>query len=60
MLNNVLLRTKNKKIKKNCLTFFIGKSCFSDYGSQNCLIFQSLYDILNKLTGTERIMGWKS
>ena len=55
-----VIENKKQKNKKHCLIFFIGKNCVGNHGSQNYLIVQLLYDFLNKLTGTKRIMGWKS
>lgn len=47
LLNNVLLKNKEKvkKLETFDLSFFIGKSYFTEDGSQNYLIFQSIYKL---------------
>ena len=42
------------------LRFFIGKSYFSDKGSQNYMIFQPVNNILKWLTDTKKIVALES
>ena len=43
-----------KKIEKPqtfALSYFIGRRCFENDGSQNCFIFQPIYNTFKKPTG---------
>ena len=51
---------KKVKLQKYDSSIFIGQSYFVYNGAQNYLIFQRLYYILKRLTGTGKIVSWKS
>ena len=41
-------------------SYFQSKNHFEDYGTQNCLVFQSLYRYFKKIGNTDYISSWKS
>ena len=48
------------KLQTYDLSFFIGQRYFNSEGSQNYLIFQTLYYTLKRLGNIEKVVSWKS
>ena len=60
MLNKELskMRKNIEKLQTFDLRYFLSRILFVDDGLQNHLIFQLLYDTLNRLTDTETFIAW--
>ena len=54
------LQDKVENLQTYDSSLFIRQSYFFSDGAQLCLIFQTLYYILNRLGNTEKIVSWKS
>ena len=48
------------KLKTFDSSYFIGKSNFGEDGTQNYLVFQSMYRYFKMTTNTDYISSWKS
>ena len=55
----VLVKNEFKKLKTFDSSYFIGKNCFEEDGSQNYLVFQPIIRYL-KIINTKYISSWKS
>ena len=57
----LLVENELKKLKTFGLSFLRGKNYFvGDDGTQNYLVFQSMYKYFNKIDSNDRISAWKS
>ena len=54
---NLLVENELKKVKTLDLSYFIGKSHFEEYGSQNYLVFQPINRDFKLITNTKYILN---
>ena len=57
---HLLVENELNKLKTFDSSYFISKSHFEEYGTQNCLLFQLINKYFIVITNTEHISLWKS
>ena len=57
---HLLVENELNKLKTFNSSYFIGKSHFGKDGTQNYLVFQSMYRYFKMITNTDYISSWKS
>ena len=57
---HLLVENELNKLKTFDSGYFIGKSHFGEYGTQNYLVFQQMYRYFKMITNTDYISSWKS
>ena len=56
----LVVENELNKLKTFDSSYFLGKSHFKDYGTQNHLVFQTLNKYFKVITNTDHITSWKS
>ena len=56
---HLLVEIELKKLKTFDSSYFIGKSHFEEDGTQNYLVFQSMYRYFKRIGNTDCILSWK-
>ena len=57
---DLLVENELNKLKTFYFSYFIGKSHFGEDGTQNYLVFQTMYKYFKMITNTDYISSWKS
>ena len=57
---HLLVKDELRKLKTSDFRYFIGKSHFEEDGTQNFLVFQSMYTYFKTITNADYISSWKS
>ena len=57
---HLLVENKLNKLKTFDMSYFIGKSHFEEDGTQNCLVFQTIFRYFKVIANTDYVSEWKS